>query len=54
LLMKEETGRRYIDWTRSGGLGIFGLIIAWYVFGYIYDPLFLFGLKVLYPGLHYH
>jgi Zn-dependent protease len=54
LLMKRETGARYVEWTRAGGLGMFGIIIAWYVFDYIYNPLFLFALKVLYPGLRYH
>ncbi len=54
LLMGEATGRRFVEWTRGGGLGIFGLLIAWYAFGYIYEPLFLLALKLLYPGLHCH
>jgi Zn-dependent protease len=54
LLMREDTGTRFVEWAKTGGMGIFGLLIAWYAFGYIYNPLFLFALKLLYPSLHYH
>ena len=54
LLMSEQTGTRFVDWTRAGGLGILGLVVAWYAFNYIFNPVFLLGLRLLYPSLHYH
>jgi hypothetical protein len=34
--------------------GLIGLVIAWRVFGPIFDPIFTFALNVLYPGAGYH
>ena len=50
LLMPEAAGRRFINWSRTGGFAIIGLIIAWYAFGRIFSYVFHFGLVALYAG----
>jgi Zn-dependent protease len=51
LLLPEAAARRYI---RFGyGLGAFsflGLLVAWRLFGYLYRPLLLTSLYLIYPG----
>ena len=46
LLMSEEAGRRFRDFTRAWG--IVGLLLAWYLFRVIFGPLFTLALNVLY------
>lgn len=46
LLMSEAAGRRYREFTQSWG--IVGLLLAWFLFGRIFWPLFLLALNVLY------
>ena len=50
LLMSEETGLRFLNWSRSQGFGMLGLIVAWYAFDKIFPFIFRFALVVLYPG----
>lgn len=52
LLMSEETGRRFQELSRS--FGILGLIVAWYVFGRLFEPLYTLALNLLHPGAGYH
>jgi Zn-dependent protease len=52
LLMSDDAARRFLGWSRQG-FGFLGLILAWYVFGKIFDRVFLFALNVLYPGSGY-
>ena len=49
LLMSEETGRRFRDFTQSWGM--IGLLLAWVLFGRIFWPLFLLALNGLYFGI---
>lgn len=51
LLMSEETGRRFLDFTRS--FGLIGLIAAWVVFERLFNPVFRLALNLLHPGAHY-
>lgn len=53
LLMPERAGLRFLDATREGGLQVAGLILAWYAFGYLFEPLFLLAINLLYPGANY-
>ena len=53
LFMKEDTARRWNEFSRSGGFAILGLIVAWVVFGRIFHPLFVLALNALYPGSGY-
>jgi Zn-dependent protease len=52
LLMGEETARKFLDWSRRG-FGMIGLLLAWYLFGKIFDGLFTLALNLLYPGAAY-
>lgn len=53
LLMSERTALRYLDWTRNQGLGMAGLLLGWYLYGKVFNYLFLMALMLLYPGLRY-
>lgn len=44
---------KYRRFTYNPNMRIFGLIIAWYAFDYIYPPIHLFAINLLYPGLGY-
>ena len=46
---------RYQDFLwHNRGLGILGILIAWQLFNYVYDPVFLRAINLLYPGVGYH
>jgi len=51
LLMSEERGRRFREFTQS--FGILGLIVAWLVFGRLFGPLYWLALNLLHPGAGY-
>ncbi|HLX00055.1 MAG TPA: site-2 protease family protein [Candidatus Acidoferrales bacterium] len=53
VLMKESAALRFISWSREGQYGLIGLLLAWYAFGYIFQPIFFFALRLLYPGVVY-
>jgi Zn-dependent protease len=53
LLMSESTARRFLEWTRAQGLGMFGLVLAWVLFDKIFDFIFRWALLALYPGSHW-
>lgn len=50
IFMSEEKAVRFLDWTRNQGFGMIGLILAWYVYGKLFDYIFRFSLAALYPG----
>jgi Zn-dependent protease len=53
LFLSENAAEKYSDLLRSPGLSIFGMIVAWKLFGLIHPPLHLFAINVLYPSLNY-
>jgi Zn-dependent protease len=53
VFMPEGTAHRYLDWVRQSGYAMMGLIVAWYAFDRIFDPIFKLALRLLYPGIHY-
>lgn len=53
LLMSKEAGLRFLDWTHRQGLGMAGILLAWFAFDKIFPYLYLLALNLLYPGLHY-
>lgn len=53
LLMSENSAVRFLDWWRTQGYGLLGLIVAWYIFGKAFGFIFLMSLAVLYPGSHW-
>ena len=54
LFLEEETARRYQAalWSNPM-LGWVGLLVAWQVFGYLFHPVFLGAVNLLYPGVTY-
>ena len=50
LFMSERTALRFLDWSHSSGFGFAGLIVAWVVYGRIFDYVFLAALNLLYFG----
>ena len=49
LVLPESGTRKLNDWSaRAGMLTIFGLLIAWQSFGYIYVPLVRFAVRAVY------
>jgi hypothetical protein len=51
--MSGATALRFIRWFRTQGLGIAGLVLAWYLFDKIFSTIFRFALSALYPGSHW-
>jgi Zn-dependent protease len=54
VLFSESAALRFTEWTRGGQFGMFGLLIAWFLFDKLFNPIFLLGLRLLYPGMGYH
>lgn len=53
VVMPDGTAQRYLDWVqRSASFGLIGLILAWYLFDRIFEPVFSFALHALYAGFH--
>jgi Zn-dependent protease len=50
LLFTEDFARRFIAVTHNSSLALIGLVVSWKIFGYLYDPIFLLALNLLYPG----
>jgi Zn-dependent protease len=53
LLMNEDTATRFRHFIRNPAFAWIGLLVAWKLFGRLFDPLFTFALNILYPGAHY-
>jgi Zn-dependent protease len=54
LVLSDDVIPRYqkFVWTQPG-LGLIGIIIAWQVFGQVFQPIFLFAVNVLHPSAYY-
>ncbi len=53
LFMSESIGQKYMALLHRSGFAIFGLFLAWKLFGFIYSPIHLFAINLLYPELNY-
>jgi Zn-dependent protease len=54
LLLSDRATARYQEFLwRQPGLALLGILVAWQVFGYVFRPLFLFAVNLLYPGVRY-
>ncbi len=54
LFLKEELALKYMALVRNPGFSLFGLILAWNTFDYIFSPVLRLSLNLLYPGAGYH
>ena len=53
LLMPEDAALRYLGWIRgSGSYALIGLVVAWRVFGEIFQPIFFYAMHILYTGFN--
>ena len=50
LFLSERATLKFIDFMRQPGFGLIGLIIAWNLFGRIFQPIFIAGVRLLYFG----
>ncbi len=50
LLMREGTALRFLEWSRTQGFGLLGLVLAWLAYGKLFGHIFRFSLAALYPG----
>lgn len=53
LILPQGAARRVADFGRNRTLALMGLLIAWWLFDYLFRPVFLFALNLLYPGAGY-
>ncbi len=53
LFMSENSAIRFLDWWRSQGYGMLGLLVAWLLFGKLFSFIFMISLAALYPGSHW-
>lgn len=53
LFMSESLGQKYMSLLHRSGFAIFGLFLAWKLFGYVYSPIHLLAINLLYPGHNY-
>jgi Zn-dependent protease len=54
LVLKEGQAMAYMDAIYGSHLSFIGLFIAWEAFGYIFHPVHLLFINLLYPGCGYH
>jgi Zn-dependent protease len=48
LFMSEDRARRFMDWTTRSALGFAGILLAWFIYGRLFDYIFRAALVVLY------
>lgn len=53
LFIPEETARKYLQFIRNPSFMFIGMMVAWKFFGFIYSPIHLWFINLLYPELHY-
>lgn len=53
LILPASAVEAYQEFSRQPMIGWVGILVAWRVFGYLYQPLFLFAVNLLYPAAQY-
>ncbi len=53
LFLTERATVKYMDFMHNPAFGLIGLILAWNAFDYIFGPVHLLAIQLLYPGLEY-
>jgi Zn-dependent protease len=53
LFLSESAGRRYQELLSQPMLSLMGIVIAWRIFSYLFQPLILLALRLLYPDVVY-
>ena len=52
--LSDQAAQRYNSFLYQPTHRMIGLIIAWQVFGALFDPVHTLAINLLYPGLGYH
>ncbi len=53
--LSDERAQRYLNFIHNQSFSFIGIIVAWNLFDYIYDPLHLAFINILFfPDAHYH
>lgn len=54
IFLSDDASRKYLTFVWSNrAFGLLGLILAWQLFKYIFDPMFFAAVNLLYPGMRY-
>lgn len=53
LILPQGVARRVADFGRNRMLALVGILIAWKLFDYLFRPVFIAALNLLYPGAGY-
>ena len=53
IILPEGMARRFAQFGHNRSFALLGLLLGWTVFGYIFGPLFIAALNLLYLGAHY-
>ena len=53
LLLPQDLTLRYQEMLARSGVGWFGILIAWWIFSQIFDPIFWAAVSLLYPEVSY-
>jgi Zn-dependent protease len=53
LFLSSENAYKYKEFVHQPVNSIIGIIIVWQFFGYIFSPIHLLAINLLYPGSHY-
>jgi len=53
LVLEPDAADRYQQLVRQPGVYFIGLLAAWHGFGYVFGPIQLAAINLLYPGLQY-
>jgi len=54
LLLSRERATAYMDFIHGNQLSFLGILIAWKAFDYLFGPIQLFFINLMYPGCGYH
>ncbi len=52
-VLNEDLARKYMEFIRNPTYMFLGLIVAWKLFDYLFSPIYLMAINLLYPGHHY-
>jgi Zn-dependent protease len=54
LFLPEDKAYAYLQFINNPGFSFVGLVLAWKLFDLLFNPLHLFFINLLYPGMQYH
>ena len=54
VMFPDRSAREYMERMENPAFSMIGLIVVWYVFWRVFDPIHTFALNCLYPGSGYH